>query len=233
MATFLELAQEVARQSGTMSGIAPTNVAGQTGRLLLVVNWTRDAWIDIQNRHSSWFFLRRDFQGDTTPGTGKYTATSWNIDHFAEWIVDTDGAPGAITLFRHAEGPADETPLRLIDYTTYRNRYERGVQAPNRPGDYAINPAGALCLGPVPDDQYTIRGEYRQAPQVMTANDDEPICPPRFHGVIMHRALELLAQHDEAPPTRIATDRAEFLNALGDLERDQLPRPFWGAAPIA
>ena len=39
MANFLALCQKTARESGTIEGVLPSTVVGQSGRLLKVVNW--------------------------------------------------------------------------------------------------------------------------------------------------------------------------------------------------
>lgn len=228
MSTFLELAQDVARESGTVSGTNPSAVTGQTGRLLKIVEWTAQAWTLIQNLHADWRFLRREFSGTTTAGSGAYTAASWNLDDFAQWITERHAA----TIYLTATGPSDERHLSEIDWQDYRRLYGRGTQVNNYPTHYAISPANEFCLGAIPNATYTVRGEYVRRPQVLAANTDEPLIPVRFHDIIVWRALMLLHGHDEGG-FAFQNAAANFREMLEDLERDQRPRPRIGFHKLA
>ncbi len=229
MATFLDLCQSVARDSGTVSGAQPVSVSGQSGRLAKIVQFTAEAWTDIQNSRSAWAWMRKEFAGVTIAGTAEYTPAAWNIVDLAAWIVEG----GSVTLYDQAVGPADEHEITPINWDRYRRMYGRGAQIAQRPAACAVKPSnGALLLGPAPDGVYVVRGEYRAAPQVLTSNADVPAIPLRFHDAIKWRALQLLAEHDEAP-TAIATAAANFRRVLGELERDQLPQITIAGGPLA
>lgn len=229
MATFLDLAQAVARDSGTVSGAQPVSVSGQSGRLAKIVQFTAEAWTDIQNSRSAWAWMRKEFEGVTIAGTAEYTAAAWNIPDLAAWIVEA----GSVTLYDQAIGTADEGEIVPIGWDRYRIIYGRGAQVQRRPVACTVKPSnGALLLGPAPDGVYVVRGEYRAAPQVLTANTDVPTLPVRFHDAIKWRALQLLAEHDEAP-TAMATAAANYRRVVGELERDQLPQITIGGGPLA
>ncbi|PGH55890.1 hypothetical protein CRT60_21805 [Azospirillum palustre] len=229
MSTFLELCQAVARDSGTVSGAQPVSVSGQSGRLAKIIQFTAEAWTDIQNSRSAWLWMRQEFQAVTIAGTAEYTSAAWNITDLAAWIV----SDGSVTLYDQAIGPADEREIAPISWGRYRVIYGRGAQVQQRPVACSVKPSnGALLLGPVPDGVYVVRGEYRAAPQVLTANTDTPAMPVRFHDAIKWRALQLLAEHDEAP-TAMATATANLRRVVGELERDQLPQIAIGGGPLA
>jgi hypothetical protein len=230
MATFLQLCQSVARDSGTVSGTQPTTVTGQTGRLGKIVQFTVQAWTSIQNARGSWLWMRDEFPATalTVAGTARYTGASWNITDLGEWITEKHGA----TIYAQAIGVADECEIAFVDWLTWRRFYDRGAQTNNRPTCYTISPAGEFCLGPAPDAVYVVGGEYRQTAQILAANADTPNLPSRFHDIIKWRALMLLAEFDEAP-TAMATAGSNYTRMLGDLERDQLPRITIGGGPLA
>lgn len=219
---FLELTQMVARESGTISGTLPTAVTGQTGRLLKVVEWTKTAWTKIQNEHNAWLWMRTEFGAPdaiTSSGIKRYTAASWNLTRWGEWLVEDD----LISFYKQSLGVSDEAPLLFLPWQLYRKTYDRGTQDPDRPRHYSISPANEFCVGPAPDDVYVIRGEYRKAPQTLAANGDIPEMPARFHEVIAWYALLLLAEHDEGQ-FHVASALRRYRDLMDDLRRDQLPR---------
>ena len=233
MSTFLELAQDVARESGTISGTKPTAVASQTGRELKIVEWTKQAWVTLQNLHADWRWMQKTFSGDTASSAGQYTPASWSITDLRDWLRDnrvTGYQPH--TIFLTATGVSDEGALREISWQQWRTRWGRGSQTNNYPSEYAISPAGEFSLGPIPDDIYTVQGEYRQAAVRMTDDGDIPGMPAAFHEIIVWRALMMLAEFDEAVEQRAAAV-IKYNELLEDLERDQLPVVSLGGLPIA
>lgn len=218
MSTYLQLCQKVARESGTISGTSPTAVTSQTGRLLDIVNFTQDAWLQIQNSRNAWAWMRKEYSSSLTSGTAKYTAASFGITDFATWITEED----SLSMYLTASGVADEGELKFITWSLWRQRYSRGTQTNNRPTVVAVSPANELCFGAVPDDAYTVNGEYFQTAQVMSANTDEPNMPARFHDLIVHKALILLGMYDEEDNV-VVRAQLRYREMLYDLERDQLP----------
>ncbi len=233
MSTFLELCQDVARESGTVSGTNPTAVASQTGRLLNIVEWTAEAWVQIQNLHADWRWMSQTFSGDTSVGTSQYTPAAWSITDLRDWLRDdlvTGYQPNTIYLV--ATGVSDEGALREISWQQWRTRWSRGTQTNNYPSEYAISPDGQFSLGAVPDAVYRIQGEYRQAAVVLTADADIPGCPAAFHSIIVWRALMLLAEFDEGVEQGRAA-AIKYGGLLESLQRNQLPIVSLGGEPIA
>lgn len=228
---YLGICQKVARESGTISGAAPTSVLAQTGRLLKVVAFVNDAWQQIQNQRAQWRWMQGEFSVAATIGTARYTATVWAITSFGEWITDTpEYSP--VTLYDPAIGVADEGPLRAITYDQWASLYNRGAQENNRPIRYAISPANEFCLGPIPDKGYVVKGRYRKTNQVLAANTDIPNMPVRFHDLIVYRALQLLGGHDVAPG-ELSDAVSKALPLMQQLERDQLPTMRMAGGPLA
>lgn len=229
---YLSLCQMVARESGTVSGTLPSSVAGQTGRLSKIVFWTNDAWRQIQNRRNAWRWMRAEFGAPdavTVAGTKRYTSASFNLTRWAEWITEED----TVSSYLQSTGVADEQPLLFMPWSLWKRTYDRGEQQQDRPIHYTISPAGEFCIGPTPDDTYVIRGEYRKSPQSLTANDDVPELPARFHDIIAWYALLLLAEHDEGGQLPLARAGRNYNTLMDDLERDQLPQLVIGANALA
>lgn len=203
---YLQLCQDVVRESGTVSGdTTPTTTTGQSGRLLKVVNWVAKAWQEIQNLHDDWLWMRAEFTGAITVGTVRYTDTLFALTRWNRWITDNH----TVTLYKTSLGVSDEGEITYIDWATWRIRYGRGTQTPGRPIAYTVSPLGELCIGPTPDVAYVIRGEYQKSAQTLAANADIPELPDTtLHTVIVWKALLLLAQFDEGQwPTGVAQVR--------------------------
>lgn len=233
MSTYLELCQSLSRESGVISGTNPTAVASQTGRLLKIVEWTAQAYVLIQNLHADWRWMQKTFSQVTASGAAQYTPASWSITDLRDWLRD-DRATGyqPHTVYLTATGVSDENALLEISWQQWRTRYGRGSQTNNRPTEYAISPAGEFSLGAIPDDIYTISGEYRQAAVVLAADANTPDMPGAFHDIIVWRALMLLAEFDEAVEQRAAAV-IKYNELREDLERNQLPVMFLAHSPIA
>lgn len=228
---FLEICKKVASDSGTISGVAPTTVVGQTGRLLKIVSYTNDAWQDIQNARNAWKWMQAEFLKPTIANTARYTATAWSITSFADWIIDKPPV-FPTSLYLTATGVTDEGPIRFAAWDVWKSMYGRGYHAPGRPSQYSVSPALEFCLGPTPSDVFSVRGEYRTGNSVLALNADTPEMPVRFHELIVRRANELLAGHDEAA-TAFANSKVQKEHLWWALERDQLPVPTIGSAPLA
>jgi hypothetical protein len=225
MATFLELCAKLARESGTINP-APPAVTGQTGRQAKGVGWIADAWTSIQNAHRDWRFLQGEFSGSLVADQTTYSATTWNIDRFAEWKGDRRtgrcGVYRPTTLYDPDLGQSDEGALNEISYEQWRLSYDRGSHDAMRPTVYAIAPDQTIRFGNKPDTAYTVRGEYRKTPQILAANGDIPDMPSRFHDAIVWRAIMLMSDSDEAV-TALQLAQAKYAALMMDMQRDLLP----------
>ena len=235
--TFLELCQMTAQQSGTIQGVKPTTVVGQVDRLKQVVDFVREAYVDIQNAHRMWRWLNSRFVGQTVAGQREYAATSFTdertmtpITRFSQWGFKQDGADAGLSSYLTSTGVAEEGPLRWFDVDNFYETQARGTQTPGKPHIYTVGLDGRLLFSPIPDNVYTIRGKYRKSPQLLMADDDVPEMPADFHLLIKDAALTYLEGYDEGP--RIPIYRLRMLPNFSMLEAMQLPKVTWGA-PLA
>lgn len=222
MSTFLELCQDVARESGTVSGTQPTTVVGQSGRLGKIVSWVVEAYRRIQTSRSAWRWLETEFEKTTIQGTARYTPSSWAITRFAGWMITGGDDEDGFSIYASTLGVSDESPLVFLDWPTFYKTQTRGVRDEAKPRFFSVSPANELCLSPTPDQAYVVRGRYRKGPQILEANEEAPEMPAQFHQGIVYSALMLLAEHDEG------FGQGQYWNGRwqairSDLERDQLP----------
>jgi len=234
MATFLQLCQDVARESGVVPTIGdPQSVVGQEGRLYRVVEWTQGAWADIQLQRTDWQWMQGDFEANTVAATRFYDGAAMGITRFSSWQWSGTGENEIFTIFDPVLGQATEGYLNVLDYDTFRRRAMIGaaVSETGMPAYVTVMPDGRLGFYPTPDRGYTIRGRYRKSNQIMTANADVPEMPVDFHAVIKWRALIFLGQFDEAVNQQPMFGM-EFTRIMNLLRGHQLPRPSLGG-PLA
>jgi hypothetical protein len=234
VATFLQLCQRVARDSGTVSGDRPTTVVAQTGRLGDIVRWTNDAWNDIQRSRREWRWMRTEFSGSLANGTQRYTSTALGIaTRFGDWVCEGEDE-ARWSLYLTATGVSDEGPLAFLDWDTFYRTQLRGTPpTSSKPRFFSIDDAKQLVFSPIPDAIYTLRGLYKKSAQTLSVDADTPEMPEDFHRLIVFEALKKLGTFDE----NSVQQRAEWANEARlikfDLELEQLPMIGPACDPIA
>jgi hypothetical protein len=214
--TFLQLCQRAAVEAGVASGTAiasalPT-VTGATGSLGRIVGWVSDSYSDILMDNDEWDFMRSSVllgQGASfqtvaapPPGLGQ---TSYPLgtgpgtvgvapDAFGKWDRET------FRCFPTAVGFRGEMFLDEIPFDVWRDSYELGAMrtVQTRPVVVAVGPDLSLCLGPPPNDQYTITADYWMAPVDLVNDFDVPVFPTRFHMLPVYRTLIKAGQYEAA-----------------------------------
>lgn len=118
--TFLELCQAVISEGGISNDDALTTVTGQSDMLGRVVNWVSRAWVEIQEKHIDWGFLRVEDVAsvNTTAGTYIYTPADMGIvDGYNEvrFTVGGASAPSAgDTLTQSISGVVTATIKNVV-----------------------------------------------------------------------------------------------------------------------
>ncbi len=217
--TKLELLVSLHLRAG-IAGAAPTTTIGQTGELALLVNLLDTAYEDIQNRSSTWEFLRHTFQFDTEIGTSEYVPSV--AADFANWKDHT---------FRcYLTTTENEQELQQYRWDLFRDARLLGTarDTTGRPSEIAVTPEKALRLWPIPDVVYKITGEYYRKADTMTADADEPVFT-KFHPVIMYGALMQYAG-DLGLATLYATAQKEHKKLVTMMRREYLPKMQVGDA---
>lgn len=225
---YLQLAQRLAVECGVAGG-GPASVIGQTGMYQKLVNWTNDAWVEIQGMHDNWNWMRQPFTFETVASTGDYlpatvtnTVTSSLMTDLRYWWKDT------FRCQKKSIGVQDEQWLVEWEYQVFRNTYRFNVQVNGRPVVFAIKPNGkAVMLGQIPDDVYQISGEYQTLPVSMTANTDTPAMPTHLHLAIVYKAMQFYGLYEAAPEV-LTRGNTEFSRLMNQLEREQLPELYLG-----
>lgn len=219
MSTFLELARTLREDCGIPGAEnTPTAVTGQKGEMLRVVNWIKRAYREVQNLHPNWNFLRFDFSFPTIVAQGTYTRASISLTELTRWKLDTFRA------YLTASGQIDEQWLIYVPWPIFRDQYlmsaNRTVQG--RPQWFSIKPDKSVAVFPLPNDAYTIVGEYWKRPQLVTANADLFTIPEEFEDVIVGLGMSYYGAYEAAPEV-YAEGVSRHNAALSGLQRDYLP----------
>ena len=226
---FLQLAQRLSVECG-VSGTGPSSTLNQTGMSGKLVNWIQSAWLEIQGLHDNWGWMREPFAFNTVAGTGDYapsatvnTLTGNVLSDLRFWHKDT------FRCQRVSIGVQDEQWLVEWDYQVFRNTYRFNVQVNNRPVVFAIKPNGKdVMLGSIPDDVYSVTGEYQYKPRSLVGDAAEPEMPnDALHMLIVYKAMQSYGMFEAAPEV-IQRGQAEYSRLLNQLEREQLPEVILG-----
>ncbi len=219
MATFLAIVRKVARDAGTIRLGLPASVLNQSGEEAAVIYYVQEAWRQIQVSRADWLWMRGEFEGLLSPNVRRYSADSFSLPRWAEWITN----PRTVTIYNQGVGWDDEGDLGFLDWDIWQRMYERGPQEAQRPVHYSVSPPGEFCVGPKPDVNYVLHAQYRKSPQELAADTDVPEMPARFHDLIADRPLMMLAELQEGEFATMAASR-RYRDMMSDLQRDQLPR---------
>jgi hypothetical protein len=197
-----------------MGGSGPSTVVGQTGEYKRVVEWIKQAWIDIQTRHIDWNFMRGTFTLTTVNGTAEYAASDASLTDLDFWPTTR--------LKIYATSTSDETDMDYVSYDEFFETYMLGSIGTGRPFFYTITPDNKLRMYPTPDTGYTVYGDYYKQPTTLAANSDVPACKARYHQIIVWHALLKYARYEAA--TEVVNDAMlNFRRMMSQMERTELP----------
>jgi hypothetical protein len=181
---FLQLCQRLAHEAG-VNGPGPTTVVGQNGSLELgrIVNWTNDAWLNIQGRRL-WSWMWTNAALTLTAGNSTIAGA------LAPERYDTDSA-------YYADGSATGRWLQYLPWDEFRHDYRvlgtvDGITA------WTVRPDNTLVFNAAASVDRTITIERWANPTSMAADTDIPGLPEDLHMLIVWRGLIKYAGFDEA-----------------------------------
>ena len=237
MSNFLQLAQKLRQECvGPGSSAQPSAVTSQVGQLKQFVDWTADAWKDIQLRHDNWRWMRKAFTVNTVSGDDTYaygdctdTETAAAITRFSRWWADDE--EDAFKCYLQSSGVGTEYRLIFLPWENFKYLYKIGTQNNSQPAHVSVDHNNNIVLGPKPDGIYVVSGDYQRGVQTLAADADTPEMSAQFHDLIWRRAMELYGVRLAAPEVFQAAVR-EGNRTMRALERNQLPA-IWLPPPLA
>ncbi len=223
--TFLELVQDLARETGTMENADPINGEISTLQdpdndyLIDLIRWTRKAWVAIQ-LESDWDYLIK--QGEvTTTADQDYVDVASQVSDFRLLL------PYIAPYGRRWISIDDREPVWVVRYPRWAGWNAVRQSRNARPRNCTILPDGQsehrMKLWPTPNKVYTITFDYIRTPQELSADDDEPAMPARFHDAIVYRAMVKYAGYDEASP-QYQRAKTELAGLMIQMRLEHLPQ---------
>ena len=210
MSTFLELVQDLHRESGA-AGSTPTTVVSQRGEYLRLVNWVKDADMYIQDLWENWKFMRKEYSEETLVANRSLPTVQ-----DAAWYDE-----GTFKIIEN--GDTEENLIDVVEYDGIKAEIrDTGSNVPYR---VIIMPDNTLQVDPYPDAAHTIKCDYYRNAVEMTGNTDTSLIPARFHKAIVGYALTLYAGYENAREIMDQGNRI-FGQQMERLENSQLPNQF-------
>jgi hypothetical protein len=237
--TYLNIVNDLAREAGVSGNASSVSaVTSQTGEAKRLVDWVRQAYSDIQNRHPQWRWMRSTFTVNTVASDDTYAGTdctdsrlSAAVSRFRRWWPYAEDGSQNVKIYLTATGVSDEGYLSFLPWSHFRSIYKIGTQNNGRPAYFTIDPQNNLVLGPKPDAIYTVTGEYQLSPLNFSANGDTPEFPEHFDDIILYHAMMKYGRWHGALEV-FEGGKMEGGRLMRQLEADQLPEILLGE-PLA
>ena len=223
--TFLELVQRLFSETARQ-GTAPTTTVSQSGMNQRLINWIQTAYEDIQNLHPTWIFRRKEFSFPTEAAKANYTYTEAGLTDLASWYFDPDQyRPSGIRIYSSVN---DEQQMIFFPWDEFRTVYLYGANRAitTRPTVFTVKPDQSIQLWAIPNDVFTVNGEYMAVADVLDGDNDTPVFN-QFQMVIVWRALMFYGAYEGAPEVYVHAEK-EYNDLLFKLEQNQLPGIGYG-----
>lgn len=211
---FLQLVQLLHGEAGC-AGRAPTSVANTTGEAARLVNWIKQANLEIQEQWENWKFLRCTYSATTTSGTSTLAApTTPNAIGSGMWDYET--------FFITPPSDTTKSPLMCQEYDEVKT--EIVDTSSGMPWRVVVMPDNSLRFESVPDGSYTIEADFYREPLTteLAADADTSSIPSRFHRAILGKALIAYAEYEGAQEA-LAKGNRIYTEQMEMLENNQLP----------
>jgi hypothetical protein len=212
---FLALAQRASFEAG-LQGTGPSAVTQQVNMNQHFVDWTRQAWIDIQLMRN-WTFMRKSAVFNTAIGDADYTLADIGITDWREWIDAKDQS-------KIGETTTDETELQWMTYADYQTLYGRNALSSTRPTAVTLLEDESIKFNAIPDKAYSVTLPYLKAPQTFSADGDTPTgLAEEYHMIIVWKTLEAYALFDQSPDV-MARYQSHFPQMFTRMRQKYLPK---------
>ena len=222
---YLALVNRAKRECGVV-GSDLTTLATQSTEINRLAAWVNTAWMDVQESHDDWFYLRSTLAFASTALQFSYTAAQMGIA----------ASPGlgnfkrdSMRIYSPSLGLSNEMVLPFVPYDDFLQLYQFGTMRTTytRPVVFSIDPQRNFVLGATPDAIYNVNGEFYVAPSELVADTDTPVLTTRYHMLIVYGAMMHYGQYESAREV-YQRGKMEFDKMMSRLNGDQLPDMTFG-----
>jgi len=207
--------------------VTPANSYGTTTEFVAkCVRWIAQSWLEIQDDQQDWDFMRTKGVFDLVEGQAQYEIPL-QVD-----LADYDGlrpfvAPVQSRYILIADGavsPMQRNHCYYVQPELYFGHFDRLEIAPGLPYRYTFTSNGCILFDPAPGkDSYKAEFRYRRLPQEFVEDTDTPTgLPPKFHMLIVYRAMGYYSGFDETEPQMARAVRLDK-RMMNKLRIEQLP----------
>ena len=190
---YLAIAQRLVQETN-IANTGPSTVIDQKGEMANSVNWVADAYMELQNK-LLWRWLRERFTLNTAAGVDTYAPlvaisedTGQIIDRFKRWrINDVRNQPRCYLATGNIR---NASRLSYLSWDDFRDIYTTQQSTDSQPSHITIDPQDNIVLGPTPNAEYVIVGEYHKSAQTLVENTDIPEMPNDYHMLLVYLAME-------------------------------------------
>jgi hypothetical protein len=188
---YLALAQRASFEAG-LQGPGPTAVSSQSGMNQHFLDWTKQAWLELQMARN-WSFMRKKATFLTVVGKQNYTLTDIGITDWRKWS-------DARKESKIGETVADETEVLWMTYADFQTLYGLGAASTTRPTAVTLLDDESIQFNAIPDKVYSVTLPYWKTPQEFTDAGDTPTgLADELHMIIAYKVLEEYALFDQSP----------------------------------
>jgi len=151
--TYLQMLQRLQQESST-SGTVPSTCQNVTGDLARLCGWINQAWVDIQNERSDWFFMEQPVSFNTIVGQQAYNAAQAGLSSFANYDISS------FRQYNVSMGFGSEQRLLFAEYRRFRDLYQYATMRTTQamPVCFTVDYQKNILLGPIPDNVYCVNG---------------------------------------------------------------------------
>lgn len=216
---YLELCKRALIEGGVSGSYNTLTTVGATGEFGRFCTWINQAWEDIQTQRDDWLFMRKTAIFNLIANQAEYETNlaPMSLVDYGNWVEDS---------FRiYKDTINTEYRLQQIDYNTFRDIYLLGStrNSYGMPIVVTVSPSQSLIFALPPDYTYTVIADYQRTPSSFSLDTDTPNIPPRFHMMIVYRALMHYGAF-ESYPEKFSRAEIEYRRLMAMLEIDQLPK---------
>lgn len=236
MATFLEICKQVHRKlriGDYEPGSQPTTTVGQTQDLGDIVASVQEAWLQLQNHHRDWRWLRSSVSVSLTANVNIVTVANFRVQearfaHVLWYVANSDVRYANIRDNGAITNP--DMPCWFIPWLEFSGGiYTRNPQpVAGQPQFWSEQPNRSVRVWPAPSTppsggNWLFSIPCRLLPQALSADADIPEMPVEFHNIIVWWAVDIFCRTRTNFDRLSAEAKKEVNKQLDQLAADQLP----------